>query len=75
MRVEEIIEEARSLTAEDRARLVNSLLESYHRPSPEISAKWRETIDRRVQEIESGSVTGIPAEEVFAKVQRRFHRE
>lgn len=75
MSIEELIEEARALPAEDQARLVNALLESYHRPSPELSEAWRETIDRRMREIESGAVEGIPAEEVFSRIRRKFRFE
>lgn len=35
---------------------------------------WAAEIDRRVEEIESGKVQGIPGEQVFAELRRRYER-
>ncbi|MEO8185702.1 MAG: addiction module protein [Deltaproteobacteria bacterium] len=38
----------------------------------ELSPEWIEEINRRVDDIESGRVECIPAEEVYAGIERRF---
>jgi len=35
---------------------------------------WAAEIDRRVEEMESGKVQGIPGEQVFAKLRQRYGR-
>ena len=71
MSVDDILQEVKTLTPEEQARLVDSLLVLMHRPDPAIDEAWAKEIDRRVHEIESGTVKLIPAEEVFAKYRQR----
>ena len=54
--------------------LVGRLTEDLHTSDPETEAVWRTEIDRRVEEIQSGRVKSIPAEEVFARIRRTFGR-
>lgn len=68
---DELSLKARALPAEERARLAEDLLASLHEsPDPEIEAAWDEEIRRRIQEVESGAVELVPAEEAFAEVRR-----
>jgi putative addiction module component (TIGR02574 family) len=41
---------------------------------PAIEAAWAAEVDRRIAEIESGQVQGIPAEQVFAEARKRLGR-
>lgn len=59
--------EARSLPREERARLAEALLASLEEEA-EIERAWREEIDRRAAELDSGAVQGVPVEEVFAAI-------
>ncbi len=36
---------------------------------------WREEIDRRIAEIESGTVRCVPVEDVFAALRKRYGRD
>ncbi len=38
----------------------------------EWDAAWAEEINRRVEEMESGKVKGVPAEEVFRKLREKY---
>lgn len=68
---EELSQKARSLSAEERARLAEELLASLHEsPDPDVEAAWDEEIRKRIEEVESGRVQLIPAAEVFAEVRR-----
>ena len=69
--VKELAERGRALTPEDRARLVDLLLESLHEtPLAEIEAAWEQEIERRVAAFERGEVKTYAAEDVFAEARR-----
>lgn len=69
--LEELEKQARSLPAEERASLAESLLESLHTSHvAEVEAAWATEIERRVAAYACGEATLVPAEEVFAKASR-----
>jgi putative addiction module component (TIGR02574 family) len=71
--VEELVERARTLSPEDRARLADELLASLEdEAEPEADALWEKEIGRRVQEIKNGTAKLISAEEVFAETARIY---
>ena len=73
--VEELSARAKTLPSHDRARLAEELLDSLHGDSDtEADAEWDREIERRVAEIEAGTVTLIPAEEVHAEARRLIRR-
>ncbi len=69
--VAELAEQGRSLEPEDRARLVNLLLESLQEtPIADIEAAWSREIERRVAAYESSEVDVFDAEDVLAEARR-----
>ena len=74
MTLEQIVEETRHWPPEKVEELVGRLTEDLHANNPEIEAAWKTEIDRRIEEIQSGKVQGIPAEEVFEKARRILGR-
>jgi putative addiction module component (TIGR02574 family) len=67
----ELSARAKALSTEDRARLVEELLDSLHGESDaDADAAWACKIERRVAEVESGAVRLIPAEHVHAEARR-----
>lgn len=69
--VDDIAQQARSLPAEDRARLAEDLLSSLQASvDPDVDAAWDAEIRRRLDEVEAGRATLIPAAQVFAEVRR-----
>ena len=72
MSVEEIIEQAECLPFEERAYVVDRLLKTLNHPDPEIDRKWGEVANRRLNELRSGRVKPVPAEEVLTKARERF---
>lgn len=68
--LEQIEEQARGLSAEERARLAESMLESLHAPVSEVEAAWTEEIERRVTAFDRGEIPSYPAEDVFAEARR-----
>jgi putative addiction module component (TIGR02574 family) len=75
MTLEEIRAEALNLSQETRAKLVESLMATLvESADPEVEQAWFEEAERRRQQLLDGSVQGIPAEEVFAKLSAKHRR-
>lgn len=63
-----------ALPSPDRARLAELLLASLEERDPGAPAAWEAELERRSADLASGRVAGIPAEDVFAEVERRLRR-
>ena len=72
--LDEIVRETRNWPPEQVGELVGRLTEDLHASDPEIEAAWKTEVDRRIEEIQSGKVKGIPAEEVTARIQKILKR-
>lgn len=67
--LKELIREAVELGESDRATLAGVMLESLDpRPTPEVKAAWSREIERRVREIDEGTVELLDWEEVRAEL-------
>ena len=68
----ELFEEAMKLDPQERATLVRLLIEALDAESEEgVDEAWRAEIERRMAELDAGSVEAIPWEEVRARLYRR----
>jgi len=74
MTTRDLIAAAVALPVDERAKVVDSLLQSLNTPQREIDAAWAKVASRRMAELKSGEVEGIPGEQVRAKVQERLAR-
>ena len=72
--LDEIVEETRHWPAERVGELVGRLTEDLHTSNPEIEAAWKSEINRRIKEIQSGKVKGIPGEKVLARIRKTLGR-
>jgi putative addiction module component (TIGR02574 family) len=74
MNVEQLEQSVLNLTPEDRRRFLDWLYaheaELVGADEAAIDAAWRQETRRRVAELESGVVTGIPGEEVSARIRK-----
>lgn len=71
MTVQQLVSEARLLPREQLNELFELLLaESFGQPDPQIDEAWRTETRRRVAEIQSGQVQGIPGEQVMTELRR-----
>jgi len=68
----ELIDEVVSLPVEERAAVVDSLLQSLNQPETEIDKEWAIVAQRRLSELREGTVKGVPAEQVFERIRQRF---
>jgi putative addiction module component (TIGR02574 family) len=67
--LEQIVEEARHLPADQLVELVNRLTREFPAVQ-EVEEAWKIETRRRVAEIESGQVQGIPGDAVSDRVRR-----
>ena len=68
--LDEIVEETKHWPPERVGELVDRLTEDLHTSAPEIEAAWKTEIHRRIEEIESGKVQGVPLEESLARARK-----
>ena len=69
--LDEIVEETAQLPEDVAAELVERILVKRHgRIEQEVEAAWKAETSRRVAEITSGQVVGIPLEESLARASR-----
>ena len=67
--LKELIREAAELPDEDRATLAGVMIESLDpKPTPEVKDAWSREIERRVREIDDGTVELIDWEEIRAEL-------
>jgi putative addiction module component (TIGR02574 family) len=73
--VDQIVEEARRLPREQIAELVDRLTMSLHDATDSATEDaWKKETRRRVAEIESGKVRGVPGDEVSAHIRKIIGR-
>jgi len=69
--LESLRAEVMSLAPAERARLLDQLIDSLDRDA-ETEGAWDKVALQREGKIEGGSVTGLPLEDVVARVEARF---
>ena len=72
MNTADLMNEAASLPLEERAKLVDSLLQTLNPVDDDTTAAWLAVARRRLDEMRSGRVTPIHGDAVFDKVRRRL---
>jgi hypothetical protein len=69
--LDQIVDEARQWPDDVVAELVDRLMLARHGVSDSaLSPTWSSTVSRRVQEIRSGKVPGIPGKVVSARIRK-----
>ena len=70
MTIDQIVDETRKWPDEDVAELVDRIYRvKYGDVPPPVEAAWHEEIHRRIADLESGWVQGIPLEKTLAKAR------
>ncbi len=64
--------EASALPVEERAAIVDSLLRTLNAPDPAIEALWIGVAAKRLADLESGKISGIPISEVAEQARKRY---
>jgi putative addiction module component (TIGR02574 family) len=71
----ELLKKALALSTEERAQLVDSLLESLEERQEDpaaVEAAWNDEIARRIAELDSGKAKTIPWEEVRQRISAKL---
>jgi putative addiction module component (TIGR02574 family) len=69
--LDQIVEETRELPPEMVSELIDRILMARHGGAePSVEAAWKSEIDRRIAELESGKVKGVPLEESLARARK-----
>jgi len=71
----ELLKKALALSTEERAQLVDSLLESLeerHEEPPAVEAAWNDEVARRIAELDSGNAKTIPWEEIRQRISAKL---
>ncbi|MCD6323400.1 MAG: addiction module protein [Clostridiales bacterium] len=68
----QIMKEAEALPVEERAAVIDSLLQTLNPPDPQIDKEWIVVAKRRLAELRSGQVSPVTGETVFDNVKSRF---
>ncbi|WP_328187764.1 addiction module protein [Marinobacter sp. OP 3.4] len=74
MRIQELIDEASALPVDERAHVVESLLQSLNPTDSAIDEKWADVAKARLAELESGEVAAVPGEDVFRRIRSRLQK-
>ena len=73
--VEDIENEIRSLSTDDRMHLLRDLIADLDGPmDKDVEKAWLDEAERRYKELKEGEVELIPAEEVFSQARARLKR-
>ncbi|HXP63290.1 MAG TPA: addiction module protein [Dongiaceae bacterium] len=69
--LDQIVEETLEMPAEVVAELIDRIMVARHGGiEPPVAAAWKAAIDRRIAEIEAGSIQGVPLEESLARARK-----
>lgn len=74
MKASVLLDEAVSLPVEERAHLVDCLLQTLNPPDATHAAAWAVVARRRLDELRSGKVIPVSGEAVFARIQQRYEK-
>ena len=73
-KTQELIDEAVSLPIEERAILVDTLLQSMNPADKDNDLIWAKLAKKRLDDLHSGRVKSVSGEDVFKKVWKRFEK-
>jgi putative addiction module component (TIGR02574 family) len=74
MKAADLMTEAVSLPLEERAQLVDSLLQTLNPADEANTAAWLAVARRRLDDLDSGRVKAVNGDEVFERVRQRLGR-
>lgn len=71
--LKDIEQDIRSLSGEEKVRLLRSLIAELDAPAdPNVERAWLETAQRRYRELVEGKIKGVPGPLVFERLRARL---
>ncbi len=71
MSTSELLEKAKSLSAEDQAKLIEALMDQLDQSDQGVDARWAAEAHSRLDAYRQGKLKAIPLEQVLAKYRVR----
>jgi putative addiction module component (TIGR02574 family) len=72
---EQVLQQALGLSPQDRAEIVERLLASFQTPpDPLLDELWAREAEDRLDAYDRGELGAVPAEEVFARIERQRNK-
>ena len=65
-----MLEQIASYPVEDRVMMANAIIESLNGIDPDVDAAWGAIARRRMRELRSGKVRGVPVSAVFSRARK-----
>lgn len=65
MSINEVLEQALELKANDRSKLIDELLKSLDKPDIEIDEVWANEADNRLEAYRKGEIKAVPMEDIL----------
>ena len=65
-----MLEQITSYPVEDRIMMANAIIESLNGIDPDVDAAWGAVARRRMRELRSGKVHGVPVSAVFSRARK-----
>ena len=65
-----VLEQIVSYPVEDRVMMADALIESLNGIDPDVDAAWATVARRRMRELRSGKVHGVPVSAVFSRARK-----
>ena len=65
-----MLEQIASYPVEDRVMMADAIIESLNGIDPDVDAAWGTVARRRMRELRTGKVRGIPVSAVFARARK-----
>ena len=65
MSINEVLEQALELKANERSKLIDELLKSLDKPDVEIDEIWADEANNRLEAYRKGEIKAVPMENIF----------
>ena len=71
-KTDEILSIVESLPIELKIKLIERILNTLHPTSEEMDELWAREVEKRLQDVKTGRVKLVAAEEVFEEIRKRY---
>ncbi|HFD31902.1 MAG TPA: addiction module protein [Gammaproteobacteria bacterium] len=73
-KADELMSMVESLPIEIKTKLIEKILNSLHPTQKEIDELWAKEVEKRLNDIRTGKVKPVPADEVFEEIQKIYNK-
>ena len=73
-KADELMSMVESLPIEIKTKLIEKILNSLHPTQKEIDELWAKEVEKRLNDIRTGKVKPVPADEVFGEIQKIYNK-